>query len=203
VADSQQLINRIRSGDQSADAELRAIQLLRSEDPARRVELEPTVDENRKCDFRIKRGSEAWVYVEVTRPDTSNAQYRVQMVLQSICDQVASVNRPFALEVFLRREPSDVELDTVSAAALDLCSVDQPADRVIRTEMPDGIGLFILNQHATSQVVLDDHGEEKVPRLGMSQAIIGLGQPNRHVVVRMPFADQRAERFLTTEKAAP
>ena len=197
---SQQIVNKLRGGDESAESELHALHLLRSADPTCLVELEPTVgaaDDNRKCDFRIKRDTDPWVYVEVTRPDTSEAQSRVEMMLQTICDRVTSINRAFALEVFFLREPTDEELATASAAAIEFCSVQQPADGVVRKQMPNGIGLLILNQQAMGQVVLNDHGEEKVPRLGMAKAITG--QPNRRVAVRVPFADQRAKRLLTAE----
>jgi hypothetical protein len=157
------------------------------------------VDGNRKCDFRIQRDTEPWVYVEVTAPDTSDAQAHVQMLLQSICDKVSSIKKPFALEVFFRREPSDDELGTVLTAALGFCSAEHPVGTVIKEEMPSGMGLLILNQQPAGHVVIDDHGEENVPRLGMARAIIGPGEPNRHVSVRMPYADQRAERFLTSE----
>ena len=115
IANAQQLIDKLRSGDNSAVAELRAIHLLRSRGPTL-VELEPIItvtDGHRKCDFRIQQPNQPWVYVEVTRPDTSDVQARVQMLLQSVCDRVASVKRPFALEVFFRREPCDDELGTV------------------------------------------------------------------------------------------
>jgi hypothetical protein len=157
-------------------------------------------DGNRKCDFRIQQGAGPWVYVEVTAPDTSDAQARIQTLLQSVCDKVAAVKNPFALEVFFHREPTDDELGEVVAAALNFCSADQStAETMIKTEMPSGMGLLILNQHPAGQVVIDGHGEENVPRLGMARAIIGPGEPNRHVSVRMPYADQRAERFLTSE----
>jgi hypothetical protein len=201
VADSQQLVDKIRSADQSAIAELRAIHLLRSGEVTR-VELEPiiqSVDGTRKCDFRIQRDTEPWVYVEVTAPDTSDAHAHVESLLQSICDKVSSVKKPFALEVFFRREPSDAELEAVLTAALGFCSAEHPIGTVIKEEMPSGMGLLILNQQSAGHVVINDHGEETVPRLGMARSIIGPGEPNRTVSVRMPYADQRAERFLTSE----
>jgi len=197
VADSQLLLDKLRARDPSAVAELRAIHLLRL-NGSTRVELEPTTDGNRKCDFRIQRHSEPWVYVEVTRPDTSDAHARAQMVLQSICEQVISVKKPFALEVFLRLEPADDELDPMLAYILEFCSTEHPVG-VVKAEMLNGMGLLILNQQPAGQVVLNDHGEEIVPRVGSARAIIGPGEPNRHVSVRMPYADQRAERFLTSE----
>ncbi len=199
VADLQQLIDKVRGREPYALAELRAVHLLRS-DGAARIELEPMIsDGNRKCDFRIQREPGPWVYVEVTRPDKSEAEARLQTVIQSLCSKLISVKKTFTLEVFFRREPADDELSEVLTAALSFCSSEAPVEATSKEELPYDLGLLILNQQQVGQVVIDDYGEAKVPRLGRSQAIIGQGEPNRHVVVRMPFADQRAERFLTTE----
>jgi hypothetical protein len=199
VPDGQRLVDKLRSGDSSAHAELKAIHLLRRGNKTV-VELEPTIRyTNRKCDFRIRRDGESWVWVEVTRPDTSDAQSRVEMILRSVCDSVVSVQKPFTLELFFRREPSDDEISNVLAAASRVCSAEPVVTETMREEMPDGMGLLILNQHPIGQVVVDDHGEANIPRIGMARAIVGQGEPNRHVAVRMPYADQRAERFLTSE----
>jgi len=201
VAGSEQLVEKIRSGDPSAIAELRAIHLLRSQGGTA-VELEPLVrasDADRKCDFRIQRNSEGWAYVEVTRPDVSEANARVESLLQTIIDQVSSIKKVFTLEVFLRREPTEEEAASLFATSLDLCAAENAAQAICRRELVADLGFLILNQHPAGQFVLNDHGEEPVPRLGAMKAIVGPGEPNRHVAVRMAYADQRAERFLTRE----
>jgi hypothetical protein len=197
VENSKPLIDKIRLNEPSAFAELSAIHLLSSAGDTQ-IELEPTTDGNRKCDFRIQRHDEGWVYVEVTRPDLSDAQARIQQVLQSICNEIVSIKKTFALEVFFRREPEDSELLTLLADIRAFCSAEQ-VDPLVKAEMPSGMGLLILGREPTGQVVVSDHGEEVVPRLGAARAIVGPGEPNRHVSVRMPYADQRAERFLTAE----
>jgi hypothetical protein len=199
VAGSECLIDKLRNWDASANAELSAIYVLRRGNKTS-VELEPTIAEsNRKCDFRIRLDGEPWVYVEVTRPDTSDAQSRAEMILRSVCDQVISIKNPFALELFFRREPSDDEISEVIAAALRFCCVEHATAATIQEEMPNRAGLFVLNQQPVGQVVIHDHGEANVPRIGMARVVAGSGEPNRHVAVRMPYADQRAERFLTSE----
>lgn len=51
-------------------------------------------------------------------------------------------------------------------------------------------------------VVPADHpGEEIGPRFGAARLIGGAGEPTRQVVVRMPFSDQRAEKFIHREAA--
>jgi hypothetical protein len=199
IANREPLIDKLRNWDASANAELSAISMLREGNKAS-VDLEPTIVEtNRKCDFRIRLDGEPWVYVEVTRPDSSDAQARVEMILRSACDEVVSIKKPFALELFFRREPSDEEIGEVIAAALRFCCVEHATAATIQVEMPNRAGLLILNQQPVGQVVVHDHGEANVPRIGMARVVVGPGEPNRHVAIRMPYADQRAERFLTSE----
>src|SRR5262249_23423648 len=84
---ADELIEKLRSGDASAFAELTAVHLIRSKEPNAIVELGPSAqvgDRNRKPDFRIRRGSDAWTYVEVTQPDISEAHTRVQTVLNRL-----------------------------------------------------------------------------------------------------------------------
>jgi len=199
VSDCEKLIHRIRADDPSARAELRAIYLLRSVERTV-VELEPVVTlpgGDRKCDFRLQRPSDTWVYVEVTQPDTSDAKARVDAIIQSVVETVMSIKKPFALEIFLRREPTEPEIASVISASLDVCSSNETLAR--REELPDGLGLMIVNEQTPEFFALNDHGEERVPRVGSLRAIVGPGEPNRSVAVRMAYADQRAERFLTTE----
>jgi hypothetical protein len=199
VVNSQQLIDKVRGREPYALAELSAIHLLRSGGGGR-VELEPLISHgNRRCDFRIQREPGPWVYVEVTAPDTSEAEEQVQTIMQSICGEVISIKKAFSLEVFFRREPSDDELGEVLTAAVSFCSAERPVGANSKEELPKDLGLLILSQQQAGQVVINDHGEAAVPRLGRSQFVVGNGEPNRHVVVRMPYADQRAERIITTE----
>ena len=148
IAEPQRLIGKLRDRDQSAFAELRAIYLLRSREPTR-VELEPTVSvsgRERKCDFRIQRPSEPWIYVEVTQPDISDAQARVQALLGSIADVVQTVKKQFALEVFFRREPSDDEVAPLKVSILEFCSMERAESAApVQQEMPNGMGVLFLN----------------------------------------------------------
>jgi len=202
VPEPQRLIDKLRDRDRSASAELRAIYLLRSREPTR-VELEPAVSvsgRDRKCDFRIQRQSEPWTYVEVTQPDTSDAQARVESLLGSITAIVQAIKKQFALEVFLRREPNTDETDPLLVSILEFCSAERAGDgAALQQELQAGLGTLFLNQHAVGQVVIDNHGEQPVPRLGAARGVVGPGEPSRHVAVRVPYSDARAEQFLTTE----
>jgi hypothetical protein len=197
IPDSQRLIVKLRGEDKSALAELRAIYLLRSHETTR-VELEPAVG-NRKCDFRIQREGEPWVYVEVTRPDVSDAHARVDALLASILKVIEAVKKPFALEVFLRRLPADDEVAAMHASIFEFCSAERSANAAARRDLSDEMGILFLNEQPAGLIVLDNHGEEPVSRLSAARAILGPGEPNRHVAVRVPYADVRAEEFLRTE----
>lgn len=66
-------------------------------------------------------------------------------------------------------------------------------------ELPCGLGAFYWNQQPPGAVVLDDHGEPYRPGLGAAQVAIIEGKPHRHIFVRWPFTDLRAEDMLADE----
>lgn len=199
VAGAAGLIDRIRRGDQSAAAELTALYLLRSTRRAVDVELYPKVvagESEREADFRIRQGSEPWTYVEVAQPDHSEAAERVRTVLNRVTGLVKAVKKPFALEVFLRREPTDPEVDLLSAKVPEVCQLEG----VQREELPGGLGFLLLNPSEPGKIVLHQHpGEADHPRLSAAAVIVGPDEPHRHIAVRIAFADERAEAFLRTE----
>jgi hypothetical protein len=199
LAGADDLVRRIQRKDVSALAELTAIYLLRGGRPSLQVELGPEVIVDggpRRPDLRLRQGvDELWTYVEVTQPDTSDAEQRVRTVMTRVTAPIGEVHKSFALEVFLRREPTDAEVDALVNRVGAVCSSDGSA----RVELPDGLGLLLLNQNQPGAMVLDDHGEPNVPRLGQAQVIGGGTEPHRHIAVRMAYADDRAERFFGRE----
>ncbi len=90
----EKLIERIRRGDHSAEAELTAIYLLRYRRAPAIVDLYPKVDE-READLRIRKDKEPWTYVEVTQPDLSEAFSRVKTILERITALVMTVKEAF------------------------------------------------------------------------------------------------------------
>ena len=199
LAGAEELIRRILRKDVSAFAELTTIHLLRRDRPSVIVELGPDITVGggpRKPDLRVREGArDPWTYVEVTQPDTSEAEERVQTVMTRVTAPISEIRKSFAVEIFLRREPTDAEVEAIVSHVRDLCS----SDGVVRKELPGGLGLILLNQTEPGSVVLDDHGETHVPRLGRAQAIGGGSEPHRHIAVRMAYSDERAERFLGRE----
>ena len=51
-------------------------------------------------------------------------------------------------------------------------------------------GIIVVGSHA---------GEPNVSRVGAAAGVFGGDEPSRHISVRMPFADERAEAFMTGE----
>ena len=65
--------------------------------------------------------------------------------------------------------------------------------------LSDDLGVIYLHAGAPGEGVIDDHGLPSVPRLGAMKAAVENGEPVRHVIVRMPYYDQRGHQFLATE----
>ena len=66
----------------------------------------------------IRAGSpDAWVYIEVTQPNQSDAYRRAHSVLRAVTNLVEGIKLPFTLEIFLRREPAEHEVETIRAKA--------------------------------------------------------------------------------------
>jgi len=99
-----------------------------------------------------------------------------------------------SIEVFLRREPIDAEVNNLKAEVAALATTVDPATK----DLP-GLALLLANQTPPGQVVLSDHGEPVLPRIGASHAIAQNNVALKHIAVRIPFSDSRAESFLTTE----
>jgi hypothetical protein len=195
----EELIKKLRANDASSFAELTAVHLVRSQNLNSDVELGPIVqvaDRMPKPDFRIRRGDEPWTYVEVTQPDIAEAETKALAVLNRVADLVHPIQRSFSLEVLLRREPTDAEIDRLASFIPDYClsGGNQSYD------MPE-LAILSLNVSAPTIITLVDHpGEPNIPRLGFAKVVSGPGEPNsRHISVRMAYADDRAEAFLRRE----
>jgi len=158
VSNTQGLLEKLRQNDPDARAELIAIYLMRTGNPAAVVEAEPEVQvgtRNRKPDFRAQIAGVPWTYVEVTNPNTSDAQADVRRELEQLTGLVDGCSGNFALEVFLKREPSAAELDLIKA---EIRQGHQTAAQ-FTIELPSGLGTMHWNQQPPGAMVLDDHGE--------------------------------------------
>jgi hypothetical protein len=149
-----------------------AIYLLRTENPDAIVEVEPDVQvgtHHKKPDIRTRQATEPWVNVEVTNPNTSDAQADVQRGLERLTELVHHCSGSFALEVFLKREPTSAELDLIEG---EICNGQQPAGHSV-VELPSGLGTLYWNQQPPGMVVMDDHGEQYTPRLSRASVVGG------------------------------
>jgi hypothetical protein len=194
IRDGEKLVQGMLREDGSVIAEITAIYLIRSIRRDAQVELYPEVG-NRLADFRVRCTGLPWTYVEVTQPDCSEAAERARTVLEHVAVLVTDIKKSFALEVFFKREPNEAEL----AALIKSLPVFCAQEGIHQKELPYQLGLLFLNQSQPGQLVLDDHGDEVRPRIGMARAIAGTDEPHRHIVVRMAFSDERAEAFMTSE----
>ncbi len=188
------LIERIRQGERSAEAELAAIFLLRSRNPIAIVEIYPKVGDG-EADFRTRLPDSDWTYVEVAQPSESEPARVAKQVITKLTQPLQQVNTPFSLEVYLKREPAEQELTPVSDRIEALCRKRDTRQE----ELPAGLGFLILNISAPGDVVRLQLPGDDGPRIGVIAIAGDGGKPNRKISVSMPFADNRAEAFLTTE----
>jgi hypothetical protein len=191
------LLEKLLQNDGSAESELTAIYLLRSRRPETELEIGPEVvvgDRRRHPDFRIRSRMGPWTCVEVTQLNRSAASTRTQGVLRRIADLVISVLHPFLLEIVFWREPTESEEDELVRQACEAC---QAADGG-RRDIGDLASLLVKSGDPAT-VIPSILPEDDGTRMSLAQSIMGPGQPNRQVVARAPFADQRAEDVLTKE----
>lgn len=196
VTDAERLLNRIRNGDPSAEGELTAIYLLRGPNSGVAAELYPKVGE-READFRVRAPNEQlWTYVEVTQLGESDDHERARKIMERLIEAIRPIKLEFALEVFLRRIPTQPDIDEILAKAPEFCSRSGRQHE----ELSNSLGFLSLNQSKPGEIVTHEHaGEENVSRLGMARAIAGPSEPHRHISVRITFSDDRAETMLNAE----
>jgi hypothetical protein len=164
------------------------------------IELAPKLPvgtATKKPDIRVRRAGERWTYVEVTRPDTSEAAVAAQELLQRL-QGVACVRREFSLEIFLRREPTTTEEQELLAAATGLADTE----RFDTIDVPS-LALIIKLPFTGPVVAPVSHpGEDnRCPRYGAATVVACADgtEPQRLVSVRMPFTDDRADALLKRE----
>jgi hypothetical protein len=224
VANTGTLIDKLRRDDPSATAELHALHLLRFGPPVT-AEMEPQIKGfSRLPDLRVGSPPDNWVYVEITSANQSKAGLRLRSVLESVANIVGNIKEPFTLEIFLRREPTGQEIETIRANAARFSGARVAAGELpleglpqetffllrhgeqgqsvefAREELTGGLGLLIFTQGRPGEIMMCQHqGEECCPRLSTAKRVRGPTEPDRHLLVRMPFSDDRAEEFIRDE----
>lgn len=197
VKNADKLVAKLKKHDISAEAELTAMHLLYVRNKQAEIEYEPSSRNGRRVDFRIRVIGKDWTYVEVTRPNISEARERLAAILSSITGLVSEIKREFALEVFFRREPDDEEVEGLLDPIRQFCINSSSK----RQEVSD-LALLILSDVTPRQITPhQEPGDHATPRLYAALAIVGKHEPERHVVASVPYADKRADAFLH-DKAA-
>ncbi len=191
------LIPRVIAGDVDASEEAAAIHLLRSRNLATDLEIEPSVKvraADKKPDFRIRLNEAPWVYVEVSKLHESKASNRVQELLRRIADSVMAIESPFLLELILNREPVADEEQAIVTRAIAACN-EPDGHRIDITDVAS-----ILVKSGDPRVVVPSltPGDNQ-PRMAISRGFLSPGGPNRQLIARVPFADERAEVILRRE----
>jgi len=190
-----ELIARIKSNDRSAHSELTAAYLLASSDKT--AEFGPTVTikgRSRKPDFRIRSNDEAWCYVEVASPNESELQTKAQELVARIAMKLAESTVDVVLDCVLLKEPSVDEEDQLCTQIAALVTGSASSIETI----PE-LAMIALNQSAPGQAVVGDYGVPPVPRIAITTFQLDKGQTRKTITVRIPFADERAESFVSHE----
>jgi hypothetical protein len=185
------------AGDTAADAELTAIYLVRSRQLHSELEIGPAIvvgDRNRQPDFRIRCAEDAWTYVEVTQLHDSRASERVLRLLDSVSASVVSIPRAFILEIAFIREPTEDECGLLVQEARGAC--DAAAGE--RRDVAD-VAVLLVKEGNANAVVPSILADDPRPRMAISRSVVGPDDVNRQIVVRIPFADERAEDILAVE----
>ena len=188
---THELIRKLQLNDPSADTELTAIHLLRSNNHSVSVELYPSVG-SKVADFRVRRPSEEWTTVEVTQAGTSSEHKRIYAIVGQLVHVFRHVESAFSLEVIFQREPTEKEISLLCAGLPELCQ----RSRQERYSLINGLGFLFLNHAAVGHLP-----HSKVPEIA-TVPMIGLATffaTDRVVSVSIPFADKRAEAFLRKE----
>ena len=193
VAGAERVLERVKAGDASAWAELSALYLLRGDDSSIEAEFYPPVG-TREADIRVREAGAEWIYVEVTQPDTSDADKHAADILATMTAPVANASRNISLEILLDRQPDSTEMRALVQRVEDVCA----AGTASREELSEGLGLLVVRPAVQGQSIIQEQTMDAVSRRCMSKGVVS---PDgcRWISVRMKFGDERAEEFLRSE----
>ena len=194
-ANASILLRKIGENDQDAWAELCSIYILRSGRSTVEIEVEPQIkvrSRNPRPDFRARIENDPWAYVEVTQPSRNSIeQTRIRQGMDRFIHMAAELQGSFSVEIFLRRDPDDKDLDIIE----QMIASESESHGETDTELPSGLGTLYWNRSSPGTAVIDNHGEPYRPGLAVMATAQSGGQ-NRHILLRWPFTDVRAEAIL-------
>ena len=195
VDGAQRLIEKLRRDESGSRGEAIACWLLRQTSSDLHIEYEPEAGGTTRIpDFRLRRSTQNWIYVEVASPQASESRRLVMKILGAFSLVLDQAPGSYGLEAFFYQEPG---LDTLDEIRHFLADIAQ-SDRVGEWQMPRKLGLVVRTTAGPGHFSPTDHGRPHVPRL--SQIDIRLGPSgHRHLAVRIPYTDNRARGFLRSE----
>ena len=191
------LLDRLRGGTQDAFTELTAAYLCMPTDAQIALEfgIAAQVGNRTKVpDFRLRRGAEPWVYVEVTAPDISDLQRQAEALLERLATVLPEMPLGSTAEILTRCDPNEEEIVRILEGLRSHVQCSGP----VRCDLP-GLALLLLRHATLGEAVLNDYGEPSMPRVGCARFESQGAHVVKQIVVRHAFSDQRAEKFLRTE----
>jgi hypothetical protein len=169
--------------------------------PGASLELEPEVvvaERTRVPDFRVRTEEEEdWTYVEVTAPDASEDEVRLNDMRRRLSELIDQTPASYAIDVVLRREPTEEEFAYLIQRIPELCRLDL----VVEDELPNDLGKLLLNLSTPGVVQADNYHRVAgdVPYKAEMAVRQGPDEPHRHIAVIVAFSDERADSILRSE----
>jgi hypothetical protein len=194
------LAARLRKDERAAFSELTAAYLCLNGQRDVRNEFEERVPVGPKVkmpDFRLAAPDEGWTYVEVATPERSDANKDAEGVIRVLSEQLWMSPPSSTIEILLLRVPLEHESRSIAKRALALAAHPVPAEEEI-----DGPAAISVNGASPCVIERRDYRDRVGPVLAIAKTFTRDGKPDKHVVVRVPIIDERAEDVLTRERQA-
>ena len=198
VQNAEKIERALRNGETNAHSELTTLFLLRNGAAGSEAFYEPAIElgsSGKKADWKVRLPGEPWVFVEVARPQSSEAMAELLAKMNRIGDIVEGLDFGDAVEMYFRREPHQAEIPMIEDSLLAFAR-GAGGSRLDLAEIGFAVkGHFEPNLFSPNQY----EGEEDLPRLGVLRSMMSDKQGQKTIAVRAPFSDTRAEEFLRSE----
>jgi hypothetical protein len=187
---AEKLIRRLQAREPASFSELHSIALCVDGTDAE-IEIEPLApvgDSGKVPDFRIRRPTEEWVWVEVTQPSYSESAQIAQSAAASLRDLLTDIPDGMEVQIRFRCEPSDADFTSVRTEA-GRAGLDETIDR------PN----FVIHTRAAKPVLTpigsDEHGR---PIFGKWLFRVN-GENRASLSMRVPYTDLRGQQVIDAE----
>jgi len=185
VANGGSILHRVRLRLPGSEAEMRTAFLLAAVRKNARLTVEPDVQGcSSHPDFRLDEEGAAPLYIEVVCPGESTTYKAASSVLSNIMNHLSDVRPGRGIEIYLRRQPTRLEVESIYEALLAV------GQGIVKRRDVGSIGFVTLSDPSIFQAY-DPDGEMISPRIFQMT-----GDGTRSITARMSFTDGRIERFL-------